>query len=148
MSKSPYHPELALVRFLPSIPAGPRMVKLMRRAKSRGIDPGPDVTVEEIVISSTVSIRLFRPAVTTGPVPAMLWMHGGGHLFGAPEQDDRPNIAFVRELGIAVAARSSTSPAKRACAATPRATPTPPASTASSASPSPPRSCTGRRASG
>lgn len=104
MSKSPYHPELALARFLPSIPTGPRMVKLMRRAKSRGIDPGPDVTVEEIVISSTVAIRLFRPAVTTGPVPAMLWMHGGGHLFGAPEQDDRTSIAFVRELGIAVAA--------------------------------------------
>jgi acetyl esterase/lipase len=104
MSKSPYHPELALARFLPSIPTGPRMVKLMRKAKSRGIDPGPDVTVEEIVISSTVSIRLFRPAVTTGPIPAMLWMHGGGHLFGNPEQDDRTSIAFVRELGIAVAA--------------------------------------------
>lgn len=104
MSKSPYHPELALARFLPSIPTGPRMVKLMRKVKRRGVDPGPDVTVEEIVISSTVSIRLFRPAATAGPVPAMLWMHGGGHLFGNPEQDDRTNIAFVRELGIAVAA--------------------------------------------
>ncbi|WP_404436925.1 alpha/beta hydrolase [Microbacterium aerolatum] len=86
------------------MPTGPPMVKLMRKAKPRGIDPGPDVTVEEIVITSTVSIRLFRPAVTASPVPAMLWMHGGGHLFGTPEQDDRSNIAFVRELGIAVAA--------------------------------------------
>ena len=34
----------------------------------------------------------------------MLWMHGGGHLFGTPEQDDRSNIAFVEELGIVVAA--------------------------------------------
>lgn len=104
MPKSPYHPELALVPFLPSIPSGPRMVKLMRKRKPRDIDPGPDVTVDEIVISPTVSIRLFRPAITAGPVPAMLWMHGGGHLFGTPEQDDRSNIAFVRELGIAVAA--------------------------------------------
>lgn len=104
MSTSPYHPELTLVRFLPSMPSGPRMAKLMRKAKPRAVDPGPDVTVHEIVISPTVSIRLFRPAVATGPVPAMLWMHGGGHLFGAPEQDDRSNIAFVRELGIAVAA--------------------------------------------
>lgn len=104
MSTSPYHPELALVRFLPSMPTGPRMVKLMRKAKPRGIVPSTDVTVEEIVLSSTVSIRLFRPALTAGPVPAMLWMHGGGHLFGTPEQDDRSNIVFVRELGIAVAA--------------------------------------------
>lgn len=104
MSKSPYHPELALARFLPNVSSGPRMVKLIRKAKPRGIDPDPDVTVQEIVISPTVSIRLFRPAVTAGPVPAMLWMHGGGHLFGTPEQDDRSSIAFVRELGIAVAA--------------------------------------------
>lgn len=104
MPKSPYHPELTLVRFLPSMPSGPRMVKLLRKAKAHGVDPGPGVTVEEIAISPTVSIRLFRPAAATGPVPVMLWMHGGGHLFGAPEQDDRRNIAFVKELGIAVAA--------------------------------------------
>lgn len=104
MSSSPYHPELSRVRFLPTIPTGPGTVKLMRRLKPRGIDPGPDVTVDEITVSPTVSIRLFRPAHVAGPVPAMLWMHGGGHLFGAPEQDDRSNIAFVRELGIAVAA--------------------------------------------
>lgn len=104
MPKSPYHPELALVRFLPSMPTGPRMVRLMRKATPRGMDPGPDVTVQEIVISPTVSIRLFRPAASSGPVPVMLWMHGGGHLFGTPEQDDRSSIAFVRELRIAVAA--------------------------------------------
>ena len=104
MSKSPYHPELARVRFLPDMPSGPRMVKLMRRAKARGIEPGPDVSVQEIVLTPTVSIRLLLPVGATGPVPAMLWMHGGGHLFGTPEQDDRANVAFVRELGIAVAA--------------------------------------------
>lgn len=101
---SPYHPELRLVRFMPSVPTGPRMVNLLRKGKPRGINPGPEVTVEEIVLSPTVSIRLFRPAHHTSPMPALLWMHGGGHLFGAPEQDDLSNIAFVKELGIAVAA--------------------------------------------
>ncbi|MFS0866052.1 alpha/beta hydrolase [Microbacterium sp. 179-B 1A2 NHS] len=104
MSASPYHPELRLVRFLPSVPTGRRAVSLMRRRKARGADPGPDVTVEGIVLSPTVSIRLFRPSGAAEPIPALLWIHGGGHLFGSPEQDDRPNIAFVRELGIAVAA--------------------------------------------
>jgi acetyl esterase/lipase len=36
--------------------------------------------------------------------PALLWVHGGGLVLGAPEQDDRTNLAFVRELGITVAA--------------------------------------------
>ncbi|MFF7871071.1 alpha/beta hydrolase [Streptomyces qaidamensis] len=36
--------------------------------------------------------------------PALLCVHGGGVVFGAPEQDDRTNIAFARELGITVAA--------------------------------------------
>ena len=71
---------------MPSMPTGPPMVTLLRKTKPRGIDPGPDVTV---------------------PVPSMLWMHGGGHLFGSPEQDDRSNIAFVRKLGIARTPRRS-----------------------------------------
>lgn len=104
MSQSPYHPELRRVRYLPNFPYGPRFVKLMRRIQMKGIDPGPGVSVEEVGLSATVSIRLFRPIGITRPTPAMLWMHGGGHLFGAPEQDDRTNIRFVRELGIVVAA--------------------------------------------
>jgi len=104
MTESPYHPELRRVRYLPNISFGPRAVKLMRRMKPRGIDPSPDVRVDEVVVSPTVSLRLFRPVDAAVRVPAMLWMHGGGHLFGSPEQDDRTNVAFVRELGIVVAA--------------------------------------------
>ncbi|MFM9443760.1 hypothetical protein [Streptomyces acidiscabies] len=36
--------------------------------------------------------------------PALLRFHGGGLIFAAPEQDDRTNVAFARELGITVAA--------------------------------------------
>ncbi|MFF8228074.1 alpha/beta hydrolase [Streptomyces caelestis] len=36
--------------------------------------------------------------------PTLLWVHGGGLIFGAPENDDRTSIAFARELGITVAA--------------------------------------------
>jgi acetyl esterase/lipase len=104
MARSPYHPELRRVRFLPSIPMNRTTVRLMRGIKMKGSDPGPDVTVEDITVSPDVSIRLFRPVGVGSPVPAMLWMHGGGHLFGAPEQDDRTNIRFARELGIVVAA--------------------------------------------
>ena len=104
MSPTPYHPELKRVRFLPRIPTNPWVVRLLRRGTPRGVVPEAGVTVEEVVLGPTVSVRLFRPAGVTEPVPVLLWMHGGGHLFGSPEQDDHGSIAFVRELGIAVAA--------------------------------------------
>lgn len=49
-------------------------------------------------------MRVFQPVGISTPAPALLWMHGGGMVIGSPEQDDRTNIAFVRELGISVAA--------------------------------------------
>jgi acetyl esterase/lipase len=47
---------------------------------------------------------VFSPDNLTAPVPVMLWIHGGGHVIGSPEQDDVSNAAFSRELGIVVAA--------------------------------------------
>lgn len=101
---SPYHPELRGIRWIPRFSYGPRLVGLMRRLPQRPADHGPDVRVGEIAVTSAVSIRLLRPANAKTPVPVLVWMHGGGHLIGSPEQDDVPNVAFVRELGIAVAA--------------------------------------------
>ncbi|MDX2830667.1 MULTISPECIES: alpha/beta hydrolase [Streptomyces] len=73
------------------------------------MDPGPGVTVQEITVpgprgAPSVSLRVFQPTGLKEAAPALLWIHGGGLIFGAPEQDDRTNIAFVRELGITVAA--------------------------------------------
>src|SRR4051794_30589705 len=51
-----------------------------------------------------VSLRVLRPALARGTTPALLWIHGGGLISGSPEQDDRTNMAFVRTLGITVAA--------------------------------------------
>ncbi|MFD5268907.1 alpha/beta hydrolase [Streptomyces sp. NPDC058335] len=66
----------------------------------------------------SVSLRVFQPTGLKSAAPALLWIHGGGLIFGAPEQDDRTSIAFARELGITVAAvryrRASDSPAPAA----------------------------------
>ncbi|MGF3054664.1 alpha/beta hydrolase fold domain-containing protein [Microbacterium sp. YY-03] len=57
------------------------------------------------MVNPHVSIRLFRPKqLKDTKLPVLLWIHGGGHLTGAPEQDDRANMIFARELGIVVAA--------------------------------------------
>lgn len=51
---------------------------------------------------TTVRLRTYKPGSTHAPTPALIWMHGGGHLIGKPEQDDGVCAQFVRELGITV----------------------------------------------
>lgn len=105
---SAFHPELRLARYFPSFSFGPRLAALARRR--RGPIPSlPDLVVEDVEVPAVagapaVSLRLYRPKQLTRPQPALYWMHGGGYVMGAPEQDEASNIAFARELGITVAA--------------------------------------------
>lgn len=109
MIVSAFHPDLTRARFIPKLSYGPLMSRVMRSLKPRGVDPGPEVTVREMTVpgpegAPPVSLRVFQPAGLDTAAPAMLWVHGGGLIFGSPEQDDRSNAAFARELGITVAA--------------------------------------------
>ena len=120
---SAFHPDLTLARFLPKMSYGPVTSGIMRSLKPRPTAPGTDLTVQEIVVpgpkgAPSVSLRVFQPTGLKATAPALLWIHGGGLIFGTPEQDDRTSIAFARELGITVAAvryrRASHSPAPAA----------------------------------
>lgn len=107
---SVFHPDLWLARFMPNFSFGPRMVSFIRGRTKRGAIPVlPDVTVEDVDVpasgaSPAVSLRLYRPKSLAAPAPAMLWAHGGGFIIGSPEQDEANNLAFVRALGITIAA--------------------------------------------
>ncbi|MGY1618136.1 alpha/beta hydrolase [Geodermatophilus sp. SYSU D00691] len=118
---TPFHPDLAIARFLPRLSYGPRSARVMRSLRGRPGRPPAGVTVEQLDVpgpDGEVPLRLFRPAGQQAPAPALLWIHGGGLVFGAPEQDDRSNAAFARELGITVAAvRYRLAPDHRAPAA-------------------------------
>jgi acetyl esterase/lipase len=103
------HPDLVAVRRIPKFSYGPRLTKLMRGLKAKPLDPGPDVTVRTLTVpgpagAPEVTLRIFQPKGLTATAPALFWIHGGGMIIGAPEQDDRTNILFARELGITVAA--------------------------------------------
>ncbi|MDQ1066521.1 alpha/beta hydrolase [Streptomyces canus] len=103
------HPDLARGRFIPKMSYGPLSSRIMRSLKARPVVPGPDITVQEVVVPGPegvpdVSLRVFQPAGLKTTAPALLWVHGGGLIFGAPQNDDRTSIAFARELGITVAA--------------------------------------------
>jgi acetyl esterase/lipase len=68
--------------------------------------PPQDVLVKNIFIpgreNTRIRLRVYKPASMQGPVPGMVWFHGGGYVFGKPEMNDRSCIQFVREAGIVV----------------------------------------------
>lgn len=63
-----------------------RFSKAVLQGKNiRGLD------CEELSIASRnggapIRVRVYRPATSTGPLPVMLYLHGGGYVHGVPEQ--------------------------------------------------------------
>jgi acetyl esterase/lipase len=49
-----------------------------------------------------VRVRIYRPDTIAGAAPALLWIHGGGYVMGAPEMDDLRCAENARDLGIVV----------------------------------------------
>jgi acetyl esterase/lipase len=49
-----------------------------------------------------VRIIEYRPAAAESPLPALLHVHGGGHIVGSPEINDARNAALVAQLGCVV----------------------------------------------
>ncbi|AWK74954.1 esterase [Rhodococcus oxybenzonivorans] len=50
-----------------------------------------------------VGVRFFTPENTGGPLPVLLWIHGGGFAIGTAASSDPFCVEVVRELGCAVA---------------------------------------------
>ncbi|WP_017589002.1 alpha/beta hydrolase [Nocardiopsis ganjiahuensis] len=108
---SQLHPDLSRARFLPTPSIGPRTARMAQRLADR-MRPGPtpsDLVIEEHAApgpggAPPVALRVYRPRSSEGPSPALLWIHGGGYLFGSPIQDEKGSIEFARELGATVVA--------------------------------------------
>jgi acetyl esterase/lipase len=67
------------------------------------VEPDPRVRTSDRMVpgpsgSPEVRVRLYRPAGAEGPLPALLYIHGGGMIIGAIETED----AIVRSLCLAV----------------------------------------------
>jgi acetyl esterase/lipase len=99
---SPFHPDLRrIARILPRRPVRPRSLAVVRRAQRLlELRTPPDVSVEAV---GEVTVRLHRPPDATGPLPALLWIHGGGLVVGNAAQDDSLARYFAREAGCIVA---------------------------------------------
>jgi acetyl esterase/lipase len=103
MSGDDIHPNLRrIARLAPRRLVGPRTLPLMRALMGLTWRRTPS-DVEVLTLSSGAGVRLYRPVGITEPAPALLWMHGGGYVIGAAQQDDRICRRFSRKLGITVA---------------------------------------------
>jgi acetyl esterase/lipase len=49
-----------------------------------------------------IALRIYTPKALPTPTPVLVWLHGGGYVFGKPEMDDLPCTHYARELGIVV----------------------------------------------
>lgn len=110
-----FHPELRrAAKYLPRFTFTPTLTRVLRTVqKWRGKAKLPanveGVTVRDVLVPGAaddppVRVRLYWPEAASGPLPAILWTHGGGFIIGTPEQDEAHHIALCRELGIVVAA--------------------------------------------
>lgn len=99
-----FHPDLrTAARLLPtSSLRGPRSTRLVRWMTDRL--PARERHVSVVALSALSSLRIHRPAGLSGPLPALLWIHGGGFVFGVARQDDHRCAQLAHDLGIIVAA--------------------------------------------
>lgn len=70
---------------LPVFYAMDRIGRLLRPA------PPADLQVREVFVpradGSRLRLMIYRPLQSDGALPGLLWAHGGGYVFGRPEQD-------------------------------------------------------------
>jgi hypothetical protein len=103
MPNEDIHPELRrAARFIPRFSIQPWALPLVR--KLTDLRKPSNAGVEVVTLPSGAGVRLHRPANAAGPTPALLWIHGGGYLFGTAAQDDSVCRQYVDRLGITVAA--------------------------------------------
>jgi acetyl esterase/lipase len=103
MPNADIHPELRrAARFIPRFSIQPWALPLVR--KLTDLRKPSNAGVDVVTLPSGAGVRLHRPANAAGPTPALLWIHGGGYLFGTAAQDDGVCRQYVDRLGITVAA--------------------------------------------
>jgi acetyl esterase/lipase len=86
---------------LPAIRAG--QIEMFAERPSKDM---PGVEVDELFVpvagGPDVRVLRYRPAGAGAPLPAILHIHGGGHVVGLPELNDVRNAGWTERLGCVV----------------------------------------------
>ena len=62
------------------------------------------VEVSDEVVNKDLRVRVYRPKSEAKELPALLWIHGGGHIMGLPEQDEALLLEIAKTVPCIVAA--------------------------------------------
>jgi acetyl esterase/lipase len=82
--------------------------KLMDRlAEREKIPAGMPVSVTDRTIAGPADapelrVRIYRPAGSNETLPALLWLHGGGYVFGSAQMTDRRQAEMAQSIGCVI----------------------------------------------
>jgi acetyl esterase/lipase len=67
---------------------------ISQMAAQNRVEPHVPVTIEDRTIDGVadhpaLGVRIYRPTQASGPLPALLWIHGGGYMLGTAGMSDR-----------------------------------------------------------
>lgn len=65
-------------------------------------EDGLEITDEIAPGSPDVAVRVYRPTGASGPLPALLQIHGGGFCLGSVDLEHASSVALARRLGAVV----------------------------------------------
>ena len=102
MATDNFDPELrTIARYLPRAAVSRRSLGAVRLLTK--LAAGTSSSVENETVGG-ISVRMYGPIGSEHPVPALLWIHGGGFVMGTAAQDDAACRHFAAALGIVVVA--------------------------------------------
>ena len=104
------HPEMQpIARMMPRFSLSAKSLRLARpltRLLFKMLPMPAGIQVKNTFINradqTQIRLRIYQPQASTARTPALLWMHGGGYIIGAPEQDDTYVVPFIQEMGMLV----------------------------------------------
>jgi acetyl esterase/lipase len=102
-----FHPDLRLARWLPrGVVSSPSGMWLMRRLPLPSVKLPPTLTLNEfrIDVSGSVTAFIVSPRPDARARPALLWIHGGGYIFGSAKQDLALCARYAQRLDMVVVA--------------------------------------------
>ncbi len=77
-----------------------RLLNTLFSAKLKSGQPPKGITIEEHYLPSSdgeaqIRVKIYRPESMSGPLPAMLYTHGGGYIIGNPDAHDDLLAQFI-----------------------------------------------------
>ncbi|GAB3887116.1 alpha/beta hydrolase [Kibdelosporangium lantanae] len=85
----------------PSLDDVPRLRAQMNALVS-GSRPDDGLKVEDVVLPGGVPVRVYAPRVGDRPMPALLYLHGGGFVLGSVELSDGKAARYAVEADLVV----------------------------------------------